>query len=77
MDLNIDLNLPEPINKSLNPIATAAGETFANIWNACFAPVNLWAQKRIIKHEQDFFNKKRTFFQSASVSALFWKIKSS
>lgn len=55
MDLNIDLNLPEPINKSLNPIATAAGETFANIWNACFAPVNLWAQKRIIKHEQDFF----------------------
>ena len=48
VDLNIDLNLPEPINKSLNPIATAAGETFANIWNACFAPVNLWAQKRII-----------------------------
>ena len=24
VDLNIDLNLPEPINKSLNPIATAA-----------------------------------------------------
>ena len=27
--------------------------------------------------EQDFFNKKRTFFQSASISALFRKIKSS
>lgn len=60
VDLNIDLNLPEPINKSLNPIATAAGETFANIWNACFAPVNLWAQKRIIKHKQNFLEFKQS-----------------
>ena len=43
MDLNINLNLPEPVNKSLNPIATAAGETFSNIWSACFSTINLWA----------------------------------
>ena len=60
MDFNINLNLPEPINKSLNPIATATGETFSNIWNACFAPVNLWAKKRIIKHEQDFLEFKQS-----------------
>ena len=43
VDLNINLNLPEPVNKSLNPIATAAGETFSNIWSACFSTINLWA----------------------------------
>ena len=44
MDLNINLNLPEPVNKSLNPIATAAGETFSNIWSACFSTINLWLE---------------------------------
>lgn len=60
MDLNINLNLPEPVNKSLNPIATAAGETFSNIWSACFSTINLWAKKRIIKHEQDFLEFKQS-----------------
>ncbi|RJY50802.1 DUF4393 domain-containing protein [Veillonella atypica] len=60
VDLNINLNLPEPVNKSLNPIATAAGETFSNIWSACFSTINLWAKKRIIKHEQDFLEFKQS-----------------
>lgn len=54
VDFNINLNLPEPINKSLNPIATATGETFSNIWNACFAPVNLWAKKRSLNMNKIF-----------------------
>lgn len=60
MDLNINLNLPEPANKALTPIANAAGETLSNIWNAFLAPVNLWAKKKIIKHEQDFLEFKQS-----------------
>lgn len=60
MDLNINLNLPEPANKALTPVANAAGETLSNIWNAFLAPVNLWAKKKIIKHEQDFLEFKQS-----------------
>nr|WP_054674024.1 hypothetical protein [Veillonella denticariosi] len=60
MDLNLTLNLPEPVNKVLNPVTSAAGETLANIWNGCFAYVNTWSKKQVIKHEHSLLEYKRS-----------------
>ncbi|EHM43809.1 DUF4393 domain-containing protein [Anaeroglobus geminatus] len=60
MDLNLTLNLPEPVNKVLNPVASAAGETLANIWNGCFTYVNTWSKKQVIKHEHSLLEYKRS-----------------
>ena len=60
MDINVNLNLPKPVNKFLNPIAISAGETLSNVWNGCFAYLNTWAQKQIFKNQQDFIAYKNS-----------------
>lgn len=66
MDLNFTLNLPEPVNKVLNPVASAAGETLANVWNGCFSYINTWSKKQVIKHEHSLLEYKRSIEENFS-----------
>lgn len=66
MDLNLTLNLPEPVNNALNPVASAAGETLANIWNGCFSYINTWSKKQVIKHEHSLLEYKRSIEENFS-----------
>lgn len=59
MEIDISLNLPEPANKLLNPIAESAGKTLSNVWEGCFAFLNTWGKKVMLKHELDFIAYKK------------------
>lgn len=59
MDLNINLNLPEPVNKTLSPIGKSVGLTISTIWNGVWAPVTTWALKKSYKAQQDFLIYKQ------------------
>lgn len=66
MEVDITLNLPEPVNKLLNPIAESAGKTLSNVWEGCFAGLNTWSKKVILKHEQDFIAYKESVEREVS-----------
>ena len=60
MDVNINLNLPEPVNKTLSSIGESVGLTISTIWNGVWAPATTWALKRSYKAQQNFLAYKQT-----------------
>nr|DAE21263.1 MAG TPA: protein of unknown function (DUF4393) [Caudovirales sp. ctkvU4] len=61
MDLNINLNLPEPANKFLNPIAEKAAITMSALWEIAFGQIGYWQKKKALKREKDFLDFKQEF----------------
>ncbi len=61
MDINIGLDLPEPANKFLNPVAEKAGTTLSAIWDIVFGNLVYWQKKKALKREQDFIDFKQEF----------------
>lgn len=60
MNINVKLELPEPINKALSPVCQSIGNTLAYAWDGAFAHLTLWSKKRIFKFEHDFSAYKQS-----------------
>ena len=67
MALNIKLDFPEPLNKMLNPIGSAIGDTLSDIWNGVFSDVHLWAATRKAKAEYELKAYKASLQEQLSL----------
>ncbi|MBM6823686.1 DUF4393 domain-containing protein [Veillonella magna] len=67
MALNIKLDFPEPLNKMLNPIGFAIGNTLSDIWNGVFSDVHLWAATRKAKAEYELKAYKASLQEQLSL----------
>lgn len=60
MNINVKLELPEPINKTLSPVCESIGTTLSYAWDGAFAWLESWSKKQRFKAEHDFLAYKHS-----------------
>ena len=66
MDVNVNINLPEPLNELLNPVARQVGHTFSLAWEAGPGVLNTWCEKIIYKRQLSFQSFKKEIKEAMS-----------
>ena len=55
----LKIELPDLVNKTLEPVATSIGVTLSDIWNGVFGGLSLWSEKKSLERSQNLEEYKR------------------